>query len=172
MCRSFNLAHGRTLYDRLGIPRGTLRSRYAQLGVAFAMTTVSHQIGGLMMSGRFENEFGFFMLQPVAIAVEDGVLAVGKRLGFKGGWGWRLVGYAWVSSWLVWSGWRWYDATYLTDTAMGHVEAECCEEFCAEVCDLRLESSLVLGKAIRKKRCGDGRATLCSQTSSRNWSVD
>ena len=110
--------HGRALCGALGVPRGTLRSRYLQLGVAFAMTTVSHGVGALMMSGRFEGEFGFFMWQPVAIAVEDGVLAVGKRVGVRGGWGWRLVGYVWVWSWVVWSGWRWFDAMDLVDTAM------------------------------------------------------
>lgn len=71
-----------------------------------------------MMSGRLHGEFGFFMMQPVGIAVEDGLLAVGRRMGFKGGWGWRLVGYLWVLGWLVWSGWRWFDAMELTDTFM------------------------------------------------------
>ena len=110
--------HGRALCDTLGIPRGTLRSRYLQLAVAFAMMTVSHWVGALMMSGRFEGELGFFMLQPVAIAVEDGVVAVGAKLGVKGGWGWRLVGYVWVWSWVVWSGWRWFDTMDFVDTAM------------------------------------------------------
>lgn len=102
--------HGRALCDALGIRRGTLWSRYLQLVVAFGMTTVSHWVGALMMNGRLGEEAGFFMLQPVAIAVEDGVLVVGNRLGFKGGWGWRLMGYLWTSSWLVWSGWRWFDS--------------------------------------------------------------
>jgi len=104
------VVHGRALCDDLEIPRGTLRSRYVQLGVAFAMTTVSHWVGALMMSGKLGEEAGFFMLQPVAIAVEDGVIAVGRRWKIKGGWGWRLVGYVWVWSWVVWSGWRWLDA--------------------------------------------------------------
>ena len=121
LCRSFNAVHGRALCDGLGIPRGTLRSGYVQLGVAFAMTTVSHWAGALMMSGRLHGEFRFFMAQPVAIAVEDGVLAVGKTLGVKGSWQWRLVGYFWVSSWLVWSGWRWFDAMNLADTWMWDV---------------------------------------------------
>ena len=43
---------------------------------------------------------------------------MGKWLGVNGGWGWRLVGYVWVWSWIVWSGWRWFDAMDLADTAM------------------------------------------------------
>ncbi len=44
--------HGRALCEALGIPRGTLRSRYLRLSVAFAMTTVSHWVGGCVDEER------------------------------------------------------------------------------------------------------------------------
>lgn len=73
-----------------------------------------------MMSGMLHGEFGFIMMQPVAIMLEDGILAVGKRLGIKMNWAWRVLGYVWVASFIVWSGWQWFDAMELEDTWMWH----------------------------------------------------
>ncbi|KAI4262040.1 MAG: hypothetical protein L6R42_002776 [Xanthoria sp. 1 TBL-2021] len=108
-CRSFNVVYGQAVCRRLGLARGSRRSGYIQLVVAFAMTTLSHGFGAVMIR-EYNAEMGFLMLQPVGIMVEDGVLAVGRKIGVEKGWGWRLLGYVWVAGWFTWSGWQYYDA--------------------------------------------------------------
>ena len=44
----------------------------------------------------------FFLSQAVAITVEDGVIALGRRVGLTGASPiWRILGYAWVWTWFA-----------------------------------------------------------------------
>jgi hypothetical protein len=69
------------------IRHGTLVSRYTQLYLAFITTTAIHHIGAMNMptSSNANNlsQVAFFMLQPVAITLEDFVVYLAKKAGVK-----------------------------------------------------------------------------------------
>lgn len=101
----------------LKFPRGTNRSSYTQLYVAFLLSAVLHLAGEYMYEKRIVyRSFKFFLLQAVAITFEDFVVYLAKRLLLR--WGtklnpgnaeesWaeavvRVVGYCWVTLWFCW----------------------------------------------------------------------
>jgi hypothetical protein len=69
----------------LRIRKGTLVSRYLQLYNAFFVSAVIHHIGALNCpySTLAWYQFYFFMIQPVAITVEDFAIYLGKKAGLK-----------------------------------------------------------------------------------------
>ena len=98
----------------LKFPRGTNRSSYTQLYIAFFLSGVVHFAGEFMCEKRFvSRSFIFYSIQAVAITFEDFVIYVAKRLllwrGTKlnpGGpdesWAEvavRVIGYCWVTLW-------------------------------------------------------------------------
>ena len=98
----------------LRFPRGTNRSSYTQLYVAFFLSGLLHFGGDFMIEKRIVyRSFKFFLLQAVAITFEDFVIYIAKRfLRWKGielkpgkddeSWaeaGVRIVGYCWVTLW-------------------------------------------------------------------------
>ncbi|KAF9777635.1 membrane bound O-acyl transferase family-domain-containing protein [Thelephora terrestris] len=98
----------------LKFPRGTKRSSYVQLYLAFFLSGIFHFAGDFMYEKRFvSRSFKFFLLQAVAITFEDFVLSLAKRYlpqsGIESklrdaGWSWlevvvRVVGYCWVILW-------------------------------------------------------------------------
>ena len=44
----------------------------------------------------FGGAITYFMLHACAITLEDMAIALGKRLGLKESWRWKLVGFVWV----------------------------------------------------------------------------
>ena len=115
---------GRLISNKyLKFPRGTNRSSYAQLYVAFLLSGIMHTAGDFMSQRRMvHHSLRFFLLQAVAITFEDLVIYSGKRLllqaGIKlnprrAGESWvevatRVAGYCWVTLWFcltlpVWS---------------------------------------------------------------------
>ena len=99
----------------LKFPRGTNRSSYTQLYVAFFLSALLHFSGDFMFERRLVYySFKFFLLQAVAITFEDFVIYIAKRLlrwrgvEFRPGktdesWAEvvvRVVGYCWVTLWL------------------------------------------------------------------------
>jgi len=121
-------------------PRGSNRSSYAQLYVAFFLSGVFHFTGDFTLGKRaVSRSFKFFPLQAVGITVEDFVIYIAQRLLRRRGielkpgqadesWGGvvvRVVGYCWVILWScltfpVWlnglnaDGWNRADAGPLT----------------------------------------------------------
>ena len=73
------------LIGALRIQRGTLTSRYLQLYNAFFVSAVIHHIGALNCpySALARYQFYLFMIQPVAITMEDAAIYLGKRAGLK-----------------------------------------------------------------------------------------
>jgi hypothetical protein len=69
----------------LSVRKGTLVSRYLQLYNAFFVSAVIHHIGALNCpySALAWYQFYFFMIQPVAITVEDFAIYLGKKAGLK-----------------------------------------------------------------------------------------
>ena len=98
----------------LGFPRGTNRSSYTQLYIAFFLSGLFHFAGDFMFEGGpVYHSFNFFFLQAVAISFEDFVIYVAKRVlrqkgvelkPGKDGESWaeavvRVIGYCWVTLW-------------------------------------------------------------------------
>ena len=55
------------------------------------------------------SSFMFFLWQPCAITFEDGVIALGKRVGLEENWVWRFLGYIWTTAWFTYSTPRFVD---------------------------------------------------------------
>ena len=96
-------------HDILHMRRGTSLASYTKLFIAFGLSALIHVPGDHALtqhlpSGPLLFSWSFFFLQPVVVMFEDGVIAVGKRLGLHRSlpvWVIRGVGYVWVSAWSV-----------------------------------------------------------------------
>jgi hypothetical protein len=110
----------------LNFPRGTNRSSYAQLYVAFLLSGTIHFAGDLMSQKRMTyHSLRFFLLQALAITFEDLIIYTGKRLLLQAGiklnpgkaqesWAeaaTRVAGYCWVTLWFCLSLPIWRDKT-------------------------------------------------------------
>lgn len=107
---------GRLVANRIfGFPRGTNRSSYTQLYVAFVLSGLIHCAGDCAFEKRIVyRSLKYFFLHAVAITVEDFVIYIATRLllvlGVKLKPGRadesrtetvvRVVGYCWVTLWL------------------------------------------------------------------------
>ena len=98
----------------LKFPRGTNRSSYTQLYVAFFLSAVFHFVGEYMYERRMVyRSFKFFLLQAVAITFEDFTIFIAKRPLLRAGiklnpgssqqlWAEaavKILGYCWVLFW-------------------------------------------------------------------------
>ena len=106
---------GRLVANKLlKFPRGSNRSSYTQLYIAFFLSGLLHASGDFTLEKRVVyRSFKFFLLQAVAITFEDFVMYTVKRLLCRGGIefkservdkSWvgtvvRVVGYCWVTLW-------------------------------------------------------------------------
>ena len=108
----------------LGFPRGSNRSSYTQLYVAFFLSGLLHFAGDFTLEKRLVfRSFKFFLLQAVAITFEDFVIYISKCLlrwggiEFKPGkvdesWAEtavRVIGYCWVTLWFCFTLPLWLD---------------------------------------------------------------
>ena len=93
---------GKKLNDALGLQKGSTASSYVKLYAAFALSGFIHTGGDLMVGARgyLGTSMAFFLVNALAITFEDGVIAIGRRLGFDGPTKWtKRLGYAWVFVW-------------------------------------------------------------------------
>ena len=107
----------------LKFPRGTKRSAYTQLYVAFFLSALVHFASDFMLEKRMvDRSFRFLLSQAVVITFEDFVIYITKRTLLQrgiefnlerahGSWGEavvRVVGYCWVtlSFCLTFPGWQ------------------------------------------------------------------
>jgi hypothetical protein len=85
MLRRQGTEAGRIVKEMFGFKKGTFMSRYSQLWMAFILSTAVHQASA--MTGAYEdggwNQAIYFMVQPVGIMFEDGVIGLGKMMGLK-----------------------------------------------------------------------------------------
>ena len=118
-------------------PRGTNRSSYTQLYVAFFLSGIIHFAGDFMLEKRMVYcSPKFFLFQAIAITFEDLVIYIAKRSLRRGGielkpggadesWAEvvvRVVGYCWVTLWFCSTFPVWVDelnAIGLTSTDRG-----------------------------------------------------
>lgn len=104
-----------------GFSRGTNRSSYTQLYVAFFLSAIFHTFGDSIHRGSITyRHITFFLLQAVAITLEDLVIYCSTRLllqrKIKLNTGGhlvhavvRVIGYSWVLLWLCWTLPMWVD---------------------------------------------------------------
>jgi hypothetical protein len=87
----------------LDLQKGTKASAYVQLYSAFFLSAVLHVVSDYKMHRSLAQSGSllFFALQPIAITLEDFVLFVARRVGFKPAVWWKLMGYTWVSAWFL-----------------------------------------------------------------------
>ena len=100
---------GRLVANKLlKLPRGSNRSSYTQLYIAFFLSGIIHSSADFMLEKRMVyRSFTFFLLQAVAITFEDFVIYTAKRLLRRGGAelkpgveiAVRVIGYCWVTLW-------------------------------------------------------------------------
>ena len=82
MRRTFETAN-LWLTKLLRVRKGTLVSRYVQLYNAFFISALIHHVGALNLpySSLVWSQFYFFMMQPIAITIEDLAIYLGKKVG-------------------------------------------------------------------------------------------
>jgi len=106
---------GRLIANKfLKFPRGTNRSSYAQLYIAFFLSGLIHSSGDFTVEKRMVyRSFKFFLLQAVVVTFEDFVIYIAKRSLRRGrsepklektnelweGAVVRIIGYCWVTLW-------------------------------------------------------------------------
>ena len=71
------------LVNLLRIPRGTLWSRYSQLFLGFFFSSICHHGGGYLVHRNASGMYKMWMSQACIILVEDFVIYLGKKAGFK-----------------------------------------------------------------------------------------
>ncbi|KAK5124203.1 hypothetical protein LTR85_001906 [Meristemomyces frigidus] len=85
--------------------------RYSKIFISFALSGVMHVVAdmGCGLSPHQSGAMPFFLMQALGIMAEDGVQAVWRRLTVRFSFGEgvarfeRIVGYAWVALYLVWT---------------------------------------------------------------------
>ncbi|KAJ9494805.1 hypothetical protein H2202_009706 [Exophiala xenobiotica] len=82
--RSFETANS-FLIRMLRIKKGTVASRLLQLCNAFFLSAILHHVGSLNQpySDMVWCQFAFFLMQPVAITIEDLAISLGRSIGLK-----------------------------------------------------------------------------------------
>ncbi|KDR70937.1 hypothetical protein GALMADRAFT_271385 [Galerina marginata CBS 339.88] len=92
------------------LPPGSLGSAYVQLFTAFFVSGLVHGAGDFAATRNIHSvrrNILFFVLQAVAITLEDTIISLGKRCGLR-----RIpkvVGYFWVLIWMTWSSPIWLE---------------------------------------------------------------
>jgi uncharacterized membrane protein YhhN len=103
MLRNMLTSASSLITDSLGLRSGTLQSTCAKLFLSFFLSASVHYTGGIFAARQELGEFKFFLLQAVAITIEDGFLWLSKTMGWKGGvWG-SVLGYLWFISLMTWT---------------------------------------------------------------------
>jgi hypothetical protein len=101
----------------LRLPKHTLLARYTHLTLAFLLSGLAHMFGAVAAYGgpsgalsfRDSGDVAFFLAQALGIMIEDGVQALGKRLGLlrvrngKSPWWAKALGRVWLVAFLGWS---------------------------------------------------------------------
>ncbi|EMD64284.1 hypothetical protein COCSADRAFT_89894 [Bipolaris sorokiniana ND90Pr] len=95
--------------DVFGFPKGSFGSRYVQLFVTFTNSAIIHSAAAMLVNQAWSDDGGsvFFMSQAVIILVEDHLIALGKKMGFRDNLMWRMVGLVWTVIMIGWPAEYW-----------------------------------------------------------------
>lgn len=96
-----------TLIRYVPIKQGTLASRYLQLYLAFIASALIHHLGVLnVTSSTPQNDMNsliFFLIQPLAITLEDFAVYLGKKAGVKSSWKTKILRTICTLAWFSYS---------------------------------------------------------------------
>ncbi|KAJ7631226.1 membrane bound O-acyl transferase family-domain-containing protein [Roridomyces roridus] len=100
--RRIFVSHARWLAHRvMGLQPGSQLSAYVQLFAAFFVSGLIHSLGQYMLTRQpSRGPLVFSMTQAMGITLEDFLVTLGKRLGFRGVV-WKVVGVVWVVAWFT-----------------------------------------------------------------------
>jgi len=94
----------------LRIPNGTLLARYTKIVLAFGISGLLHYLTAITtgLPPSHTGDLTYFLMQALGIMCEDAVQALYRRntSGKPGSWT-RIVGYIWVSLFLIWTTPQW-----------------------------------------------------------------
>jgi len=65
----------------VGLKKGTLASRYSQLYLAFIASALLHHYPLLRSGAENHSTLAYFLMQPIAITVEDLAIYLGRKAG-------------------------------------------------------------------------------------------
>jgi hypothetical protein len=84
--------------DVLQLRRGSFASKYLQLFVAFGISGIIHAGASMLCHASFNGDYAMkvFICQAIIIFIEDHVVELGKKCGFKDTTFWRLIGFGWT----------------------------------------------------------------------------
>lgn len=84
--------------DVLNLRRGSFASKYFQLFVGFGVSGFVHAAGSVLCHASLDDNRAMrvFLSQAVIIFIEDHLIELGRRCGFRDGLFWRLVGFVWT----------------------------------------------------------------------------
>jgi len=97
-------SHANFLANVLHLPKGTFAT-YFKLFTAFFFSGLVHAVGDYMLFQNFSEgtSIQFFLLQATVITLEDAVIALASRLGYRESNAFKLIGFAWVFAWFTFS---------------------------------------------------------------------
>ncbi|KAF8065364.1 membrane bound O-acyl transferase family-domain-containing protein [Lyophyllum atratum] len=105
MMRRYLSSTRKVVVQAAGFKKGTWMSSNTQLLVGFFVSGVMHSFGDAMVGRKyFGASFPFFMVQVLAIIVEDTIVELADRVGRKPSAKlFNIIGFAWVFAWLMFS---------------------------------------------------------------------
>jgi hypothetical protein len=83
--------------------KGSFGSKYTQLFTGFGVSAIIHGAANSNCSLSYtihSPDFRFFILQAVAIFIEDHIIKFARQAGIRDSAGWRGIGYIWTVAWL------------------------------------------------------------------------
>lgn len=96
--------------DFLGLRKGSFASKYVQLFVAFGLSAIVHAGASILLERSWDDvgSMKFFLGQAAVIFVEDHVVALGKAMGLRDSWAWRVLGFLWTVVMVGWGSDAWF----------------------------------------------------------------
>ncbi|EUC48501.1 hypothetical protein COCMIDRAFT_23675 [Bipolaris oryzae ATCC 44560] len=96
-------------HDVFKFPKGSPGSRFVRLFVPFINSAIIHTVASMLVNQAWTDDGGlvFFGSQPVIILVEGHLIELGKKMGFRDNWMWRVVGFVWTVIMIGWTAEYW-----------------------------------------------------------------
>ncbi|THX36231.1 hypothetical protein D6D10_06864, partial [Aureobasidium pullulans] len=103
MMRTLALPYTNALVRTLHLNPSQKSTYWVKVSCAFFWAWAVHTYGTLIAGGGYTADLYRYVPQVAAFWVEEKVMEVGRRLGLKGR-GWRIAGYVWGATLVVWFG--------------------------------------------------------------------
>ncbi|KAF9483174.1 hypothetical protein BDN70DRAFT_828134 [Pholiota conissans] len=116
MLRKFLTGHMDSIARLLQLPKGTFTTYFKLFGCFFISGLVHYGPEYTLLQNWSGRAMIFFPLQAAAITFEDGVIALGRRLGYRQNLFFKLLGFIWVFVWFSFSLPLWLEPTFHAGT--------------------------------------------------------